>query len=370
MTDPLPVGQSLLDEVLVGVLALCAVLALMIVISRVRIRRRSATTRERLAPLRPDLLAVAAGEDESGEARRRLVDDRVCGPALDRAVVDLLTKVRGGPADDLVTVLRERHGVSTALRFLHARSSVRRARATRMLGLLRDPALTSDIVRMLDDRSGEVRIVAARAVGAIGPRAGSSAASAVLRAVRPRRSGPGVPATVAMQTLTQLGVESEQAVSSGLEDADPGVRNVAAAVAGHSLFLGCAPRLSHLAANDADRKVRVSATEALGAVGRAGDVPAISRLLAQHEPPGVRRAASRALGELGGTEAVEVLVSVLSDGDRSLAVASATSLSQSDEGREALRRIAADVGAPVASRSAVRGAVQLLDLQDAERTAG
>lgn len=367
MIDALPVGQSLVDEILVAVLALCAVLALVVVVSRVHIQRRTATTRERLAPLRPDLIAVGAGEDPSGTSRRRLVDDRVAGPILDRALVDLLTKVRGAPAEDLVSVLRERHGVSTALRSLGAASSVRRARATRTLGLLRDPVLTDDIVRMLSDRSGEVRIVAARAVGAIGPGAGSTAADAVLRAVRTRRSGPGVPATVAMQTLTQLGVESEPAVSTGLEDPDPGVRNVAAAVAGHSLFIGCAPRLARLAAADADRTVRVSATEALGVVGRPDDVPAIAHLLAPEEPPAVRRAAARALGGLGGAEAVAVLVSVLADADRFLAVASATALAQSDEGRSALRRTALDDEAPVAARSAVRGAVQLLDLQSSER---
>lgn len=368
MTDALPVGQSLLDEVLITVLALCVVLALLVVVSRVRIQRTATTTRKRLAPLRPDLIAVGAGEDPSGAANRRLVDDRVAGPALDRAVVDLLTKVRGAPADDLVTVLRERHVVSSALRSLDAASSVRRARATRTLGLLRDPALTDDIVRMLSDRSREVRIVAARAVGAIGPRAGSDAANAVLRAVRTRRSGPGVPATVAMQTLTQLGVESESAVSMGLEDSDPGVRNVAAAVAGHSLFIGCAPQLATLAATDADRTVRVSATEALGAVGRPDDVRAIAHLLAVEEPPTVRRAAARALGELGGTDSVAVLVTVLADEDRFLAVASATSLAQSDEGRRALRRTAVDADAPEAARSAVRGAVQLLDLQSSEGT--
>lgn len=367
MIDALPTGQSLLDEVLVAILALCVVLALVVVVSRVWIRRTSATTRERLAPLRPDLLAVGAGEDPSGEARRRLIDDRVAGQTLDRALVDLLTKVRGAPADDLVAVLRERHGVTTALRSLGSASSVRRARATRTLGLLRVPELTDDIVRMLSDRSGEVRIVAARAVGAMGPGAGSSAADAVLRAVRTRRSGPGVPATVAMQTLTQLGVESEAAVSSGLEDADPGVRNVAAAVAGHSLFIRCAPRLARLATSDPDRTVRVTATEALGAVGRPDDVPVIAGLLASQEPPSVRRAAARALGELGGTDAVAVLVSVLADEDRFLAVASATALAQSDEGRRAMRRIAVDSEEPKSARSAVRGAVQLLDLQSSER---
>lgn len=370
MTDQQPVGQALLDEVLIGVLILCVLLAVVVVISRVRIHRHAATTVQRLEPLRPSLLAVGAGEDGSGEARRRLVADRSAGPALDRAVVDLLIKVRGGPADDLVAVLRERHGVAKALQSLGAASSVRRARATRMLGLLRDPTLTPDIVRMLDDRSGEVRIVAARAIGSVGPRAGASAASAVLLAVRPRRSGPGVPATVAMGTLSRLGLESRSAVTMGLDDADPGVRNVAAAVAGHNLFLGCTAKLAQLAATDPDRTVRVSAIEALGAVGRPDDVEAIARLLALDEPPAVRRAAARALGELGGGQAVDVLVSVLADDDRFLAVSSATALTQSEEGRRALRRTADDVATCAAARSAVAGAVQLLDLQATERTEG
>lgn len=369
MTDQPPVSLNFLDEVLVGVLVLCVVLAFVVVLSRIRIARRREQTKERLAPLRPDLLAVGAGEDESGEARRRLARDRDAGTDLDRAVVDLLTKVRGAPADDLVSVLRERDAISKARRSLGSRSSVRRARATRTLGLLRDPALTLDLVRMLDDRSAEVRIVAARSVGALGPDAGPSAAAAVLRAVRSRRSAPGVPATVAMGTLTQLGVQSEPAVSLGLSDEDAGVRNVAAAVAGHSLFLSCTPRLTELAAHDPDRMVRVSATEALGSVGRPVDVEPIARLLAPHEPPAVRRAAARALGELGGQVAVDAMVGVLADDDRSLAVTSATALSQSEHGRSAMRRVAADDDAPPTARSAVAGVLQMLDLRDTERGA-
>ncbi|EAP99021.1 phycocyanin alpha phycocyanobilin lyase related protein NblB-like [Janibacter sp. HTCC2649] len=370
MIDQQPVTQGVLDEVLVAVLALIGLLALVVVVSRIRIRRNAVRTLERLAPLRPDLLAVAAGEDEQGDARRRLAGDRSAGPALDRAVVDLLTKVRGAPADALVTVLRERNGVARALDSLEARSSVRRARATRTLGLLRDPAQVTDLVRMLDDRSGEVRIVAARAVGALGPRAGASAASAVLRAVRSRRSAPGVPATVAMGTLTQLGVEAEAAVAVGLEDADPGVRNVAAAVAGHSLFLSCAPRLAILAATDPDRTVRVSATEALGTVGRPGDVRAIARLLAPDEPASVRGAAARALGEMGGIHAVEALLEVLADDDRFLAVTAANALAQSGDGRGALVLAAADPDTPESARSAVTGVLQVLELRDATRGAG
>ncbi|CAN7448892.1 HEAT repeat domain-containing protein [Knoellia sp. LjRoot47] len=369
MTGQPPVSLNFLDEVLVGVLVLCVLLACVVVLSRIRIARGREATRQRLAPLRHDLLAVGAGEDESGAARRRLAADRTAGADLDRAVIDLLTKVRGAPAEDLVEVLRERDTIDKARRALGSRSSVRRARATRALGLLRDPALTLDLVRMLDDRSGEVRIVAARSIGALGPDAGPSAAASVLRAVRERRSAPGVPATVAMGTLTQLGVQSEAAVSVGLDDDDPGVRNVAAAVAGHSLFLSCAPQLTRLAADDPDRMVRVSATEALGSVGRPGDVEVISRLLAPHEPPAVRRAAARALGDLGGEIAVEAMVGVLADDDRSLAMTAAAALSQSEHGRTALRAVAADDDAAPTARSAVAGVLQMLDLRDSERGA-
>lgn len=367
MIDEQPIGQGLLDEVLVAVIGICFVLAVVVVVSRVGIARRAERGRQRLAPLRADLLAVGAGEDDSGAARRRLVEDRTAGHDLDRAVVNLLTKVRGGPAEDLVEVLRERHGVASALHALGSASSVRRARATRILGLLRDASHTNDLLRMLDDRSGEVRIVAARAIGGLGPAAGPSAAGAVLRAVRSRRSAPGVPATVALSTLTQLGVESEPAVVLGLEDDDPGVRNVAAGVAGHNLFLATGPRLAQMAASDPDHTVRVSATEAFGAVGRPSDVHVIVGLLAPTEPAVVRRAAARALGELGGDVAVAGLVSVLGDDDRFLATSAATALAASEAGRRALRELAADESAAPEARSAVTGTLQVLDLRASDR---
>lgn len=173
-----------------------------------------------------------------------------------------------------------------------------------------------------------------------------------------------------MGTLTQLGVEAEAAVAAGLEDDDPGVRNVAAAVAGHSLFVSCAPRLAILAATDPDRTVRVSATEALGAVGRPGDVRAIASLLSPHEPALVRGAAARALGEMGGTHAAEVLIRILADDDRFLAVTAANALAQSTDGRGALVLAAADPHTPETARSAVTGVLQVLELRDATRGTG
>ena len=103
MTHDQPVGQALIDEVLIGVLLLCVVLALVVVVSRVRIHRTIAATAQRLAPLRPSLLAVggilewltrrhlrAAPEARRESARRRgvllasgfLVGESVAGMLL------------------------------------------------------------------------------------------------------------------------------------------------------------------------------------------------------------------------------------------------------------------------------------------------
>lgn len=365
MTEPAPVSQSLLDVVAIIVVASCVVLAVAIVLARVVADRRRARTRDRLSGLRPALLTAAAGEDIDGAARRTLVADRTAGPELDRAVVDLLTKVRGTPADELVEVLRSRDGVQRTLRGLHSRSSVQRARSTRTLGLLRDPDHVDELVGRLSDRSREVRLVAARAIGEIGPDAGSDAAEALLASVRTQGSAPGVPADGAIGALVRLGAAAQGPVRHGLDAADPGVRNVAATVAGHNLMTGCVPRLAQLALADPDLLVRVSATVALGCAGRPSNVGSVTVLLDQDEPSQVRRAAARALGELGAPEGLTALVSLLDDADRGVALAAAEALAASGPGRTLMRAVVADAGMSDEARSAVRGVLELQRLRDA-----
>lgn len=364
MNSSEPVSRGLMEVTLLVVVAVCVLLAIAVVAAKVVLARRAEATRRTLAPLRADLLAVAAGEDPDGAGRARLMADRDAGPALDRALIGLLTKVRGTPGEDLVSVLRERDVEQRALAALDSISSVRRARATRALGLLRDPAHTDAILGRLRDRSGEVRLVAARALGALGPDAGPQAATALLRSVRTVSGEPGVPATAAIGALCSLGFAAEPAVAAGMSDPDPGVRHVAASVAGHNLFLRCGDRLAELAATDHDVAVRVSATAALGRFGRSGDMPAVAALLAAHEPASVRRAAARALGSIGTEEAGEVLVGMLADDDRALALAAAEALAGSGLGRDLLTEVAEDQDAAPAARRAAEGALQVLRLQD------
>lgn len=363
MTAPSLVSRELLDVVAVVVLGLCLLLATVVVLSKLITTRRAAATRGRLAPLRTDLLAVASGEDPHGAARTRLIAHRDSRSELDRALVDVLTKVRGTPADELVGVLRSRDAVARALSATRSISSVRRARAYRTLGLLRDPDLTTDLLRGLHDRSPEVRLVATRAIGAVGAPTGPGAARAVLRAVRTQRSQPGVAAGTAADALVRLGIASEPAVRDALTDDDAGVRLVAATVAGRGLFISCAPQLTELARADPDRLVRVAATRALGEVGGVGDGPVLVGLADANEPAPVRRAAADALGRLGTPDAATALETLLGDADRGLAAAAASSLGDSGSGRAALSRAAVDPHSTASAARAARSALEVVRLR-------
>jgi hypothetical protein len=99
-----------LAELLIA--AACTVLMLVIVLSRahrVRTARRGAVL---LAPHRPLLLAVAAGEDEEGSAHASLqrLPDR-SWQHVRVAVIAMLAKVRGAPAESLVGILQA-HGAA------------------------------------------------------------------------------------------------------------------------------------------------------------------------------------------------------------------------------------------------------------------
>ncbi|GAB3493907.1 HEAT repeat domain-containing protein [Flexivirga lutea] len=359
MTAPSIISSGLLHVVAVVVLCLCLLLAAVVVFSKLLIARRQAATRARLAPLRPDLLEVAAGEDADGAARARLIAHQDHRGELDRALVSVLSKVRGAPAEALVEVLRGRDAVGRTVRATRSMSSVHRARAFRTLGLLRDADLVPDLLRGLHDRSPEVRLVAARAIGAVGPPAGERAARAVLRAVRTQHAQPGVAAGTATEALVRLGVVSQPAVREGITDDDSGVRLVAATVAGRGLFSACAAQLAGLARSDPDQLVRIAATQALGELGRPADGPVLTALTGAVEPVAVRRAAATALGRLGTEDAAVTLAGLLGDADRGLAGVAATALGESAPGQAALDRVAAD---PAGSAPAVRAARATLEV--------
>ena len=298
--DPSP---SLLDdlapEIASGVLtaslwALIAAIGVLVVVmiwahvARVSRSRRIARI---LEPLRPRLLALAADEEPDDEALGKL--GRYRERVVDRAVLDLLGKVRGGAATALVDIL-DRHGtVEGALRGVHSWSATTRARSAQVLGATRRTEYSPVLAGMISDRDRAVRSTAVRDV--------------------------------------------REAVRRGLDDPDPGVRYVAATVASRGGMASLLPRVLQIFRTDRDERVRAAAARTLGVIGDARVIDDLGRALAPREPAAVRLAAATALGEIGAPAGVPLLRSVLTAGDRRLAEVAAGALaSLGGTGREVL----------------------------------
>ena len=276
-----------------------------------------------LEPLRPRLLALAADEEPDDDSVAAWTLRRGSARVVDRTILDLLAKVRGGAAGALVDILDQHGTVDSAVRGVRAFSPTTRARSAQVLGATRRPQHVPALAGMLTDRDRAVRSTAARALGVVGD---ATYADAVLRSVREVDGSPGVPFYIAADALLAMGDDVREAVRRGLDDADPGVRFVAATVAARGGMATLLPRVRQLFATDSDEPVRIAAAKALGVIGDAGVVDDLGRALGPHEPAGVRHAVARALGELGSPAAIELLEPLLSDADRRLAGIAATAL--------------------------------------------
>ena len=311
-----------LAELLIA--AACTGLLLTIVLSRgrrVRAARRGAAL---LAPHRPLLLAVASGEDPEGDARARLqhLPDR-SWEHVRGAVVAMLAKVRGAPAESLAGLLQARGEVDRATARLRSRSAVGRARGAYLLGLLQDPRHVPALLPLLSDPSAEVRLVAVRSLGLVGD---PSAAEAVLAAVPSRGGRIGVPAWAAAEALIGMGMGVAPGVRAALASADPAVRGVAVTVAGAATLSFLCPELRVLLERDPSPVVRTGAAVALGRLGGPADVGPLARQTAPTQPAALRRTCVAALGELGVAAALSTLSTLLEEQDHRLAELSAEAL--------------------------------------------
>jgi HEAT repeat protein len=304
-----------------AVFASCAVLAVVLVLTKVGREGRRRRQAALVAPLRPHLIAVSAGEDD-GTARAVLAAaDGPSRHAVTRAITDLLGKVRGLPAEELVEVL-DRHGsLESAMADLRHASAVRRAQAAQLLGVSRVPDAVDALVAALDDKAAEVRASAAYALGLIGdPRA----AAPLLRAVG--APDAGLPAGLAADALLGMGVGISGALGDALADPDPRTRTVAAHLCGVGSFSRALPCLRERLALDPDLTVRETCAQALGNIGRADDVEVLARHTRASHPLPLRRVCAEALGALGEDAAVPTLAALLHDPDPRLAELAATSL--------------------------------------------
>ena len=283
---------------------------------------RASRRRAVLAPFRHDLIMVSSGEDEGGHAAQRLRGSS--GPAgeeVDRAVIRLLGKIRGLPAEQLVEVLWHHGTVRAATRLLRHRSPVRRAQAAQALGLSRERAAVPDLITALDDDAIEVRTSAAYALGLIGDR---TAARRLLEVVD--RPDAGIPSGITAGALVGMGIEIADDLLAALASERAGERLVAAYVSGVGSFTRSLPQLRELLTGDSDVTVREEAGRAIGVIGGADDVAVLAHHTAPGQPVPLRRVCAAALGDLGDPRAVPVLAGLLDDPDPRLAELAARAL--------------------------------------------
>lgn len=299
------------------VIAACILILALIIVSKWHRGRRTANAANQVAPHRHALLEVAAGEDEAGLARGELSD---LGPAvwkhMNPLVISMLSNVRGTPAAELALVLESHGEVARARRMAHSASAVQRSRGAYRLGLIGDRDSVGLLIDLLSDKSDEVRLVATRALGAIGD---PVAAAPVIEALRQKHGRIGVPAWIAEEALLSMGMDVVPVVLNAMTDKEHGIRNVGAVVAGLGTFVSTASILRRLITSDVSSQVRRSAAVSLGNVGDASDVGVLAAHTGAQHPQALRRICAESLGTLGHRDALPVLTTLLDDDDQRVA---------------------------------------------------
>lgn len=327
---------------LLALTAGCLLLVAVTVTAKIRRRRRSRTLERLATPQRQLVLEVASGEDDDDVAADALANlgSREWG-SIRSAVIAMLSKVRGAPAEQLVRVLAAHGEVELARRRLTARRALARARGAHLLGQMRDEQAVTALIALLRDPADDVRLVACRSLGQIGDPA---AAHPILDTVVAYGERPGVPAWVAAEALLSMGPGAQSALLTGLTHEDPRARAVAVTVTNHSSLPATIEALRTQLAKETEPDIRAAMVGALGRLGDHQDVPTLLALAAAPPPTptysdgepdaapieatALRRAAVRALGDLGHPDAIDLLRDLLPDPDRALAAAAAHSLTQ------------------------------------------
>jgi HEAT repeat protein len=197
----------------------------------------------------------------------------------------------------------------------------RRLVAIEFLGAFGGERSVPVLAGLLEDRRLDVRIAAARALGAIGSPQG---APALTRAFLERRN---VPPGVAHDALRRLGPAGADAFRQGLAAPAATLRlascfGIAATADGRE----SAARLEDALERDPAASVRAAAAKALAQIAAAGAPPAALGRATRDAEPQVRREAVAALGRYGDPSAVELLKELIDDHDRETALRAAEAL--------------------------------------------
>ncbi|MDD7924807.1 HEAT repeat domain-containing protein [Actinomycetospora chibensis] len=330
------VDRAVLVVAVVALVAVLLVLAVALLSGRWWQRRAAAGRAQRVAPGRPLLVALAAGDDDDGTLLDRLATlPRAQWRALEPVAVAMLGKVRGDARTALVALLERRGVVQRALRDARHRRSTTRARAAHLLGLVGGPGATPRLAALLGDRDPEVRAVTARSLGRLGD---PSAATPLVRALV--RARP-LPHQVVVPALARIGPASRTALLAAADHHDPTVRARVIEALGLVGAVDTAPRLVRALGEDPAVDVRLRAARALGRLGAPSAVGPLLAATGPDEPTALRVTAAQALGVLGARRAIPVLAGLVADPHHWVAhTAAAALVAVGPDGAAALRGLA------------------------------
>jgi hypothetical protein len=309
--------------------------------------RRLTRDAQRRAELTPLVHALLDGD---------VVEGTAAAPALlDELVLDLLPRLRGADRAALQAVLLQRGVVTRAAGQLTARGAARRGRAALLLGNAAGVEHTAALVRLLGDRVGEVRSVAARALGRTGD------AAAVVPLLAAVTAAPGLPPGVAGMALLDLGTAALPALRDALETDLTVSRVLAADLLGLHGDPSATGRLAALVVDGRDEPdVRRAAARALGRIGMPTATPALGAALLDCRDATLQCAAAEALGRIGDPAGLHALITGLRSAAAPVRAACADALAL--VGEEGRVRLSAHAVLRGPTGDAARSALDVLPL--------
>ncbi|HEX6850198.1 MAG TPA: HEAT repeat domain-containing protein [Candidatus Polarisedimenticolaceae bacterium] len=308
---------------------------LLIVVNKIQRELREAWRRARRRELEPAVLAYAHGKDAALlpalGGRLRLRDRRVVAETL----IDFIQRVRGIERDRLGEALDHLGYVDRWLAGLSSRRWWKRADCAEKLGLAVARRAAPELPRLLRDDVAEVRLRAAKALGAVG---GHAAVSPLVHALADASRWSTIRVA---DILASMG----PTVTAELAHAFPGLpvaaKLAALDVVGRIKSPDSVPWLVQRL-RDPERDVRARAAHAIGEIGDPAAGRSLAALLRDPEWP-VRAMAAKAIGRLRHADAASALCDSLRDREWWVRANAGDALRRlGDRGVEALERMLDD----------------------------